>query len=85
MLTAVRMVKKAGPYKAGDLVRFDPVSAASLIDRGVAEAVEVEVFDPSAHGVKAVNDYLRSASPAERHRVLAAERAGKARSGVLRS
>jgi hypothetical protein len=83
MLVALRLLKKAGPHKAGDVARFDPASAASLIDRGVAEAVEVDQFDPSQHGVKAVNDYLRDASPAERHRVLAAERAGKARTTVL--
>lgn len=85
MLVPVRLLKKAGPHKAGALVRFDPVSAASLIDRGVAEAVEVEEFDPSQHDVKAVNNYLRAASPSERHRVLAAERAGKARTTVLRA
>jgi hypothetical protein len=84
MLVPVRMLKKAGPHKAGDVVRFDPASAASVIARGVAEAVEVEEFDPSEHGVAAVNDYLRGASPSERHRVLAAERAGKARRTVLR-
>ena len=48
---------------------------------------EVEVprriFDPSAHSVADVNAYLEKAEDDERERVLAAERSGKARVGVL--
>jgi len=40
-------------------------------------------FDPSAHTVVEVNDYLATADPAEVVRVLEAERAGKARKGIL--
>lgn len=45
--------------------------------------VVVSVFDPAAHTVTEVNDYLNNADPAEQARVLEAERAGKARKGIL--
>jgi hypothetical protein len=82
---AVRFLEKSGVFRKGNTYRVDPASAASLVERGVAVLVDEDAdkFDPSAHDVKAVNDYLRDASPAERHRVLAAERAGKARTTVL--
>ena len=43
-------------------------------------------FDPSAHTVAVVNKYLANLEPGseERTRVLRAERAGKARAGVLK-
>ena len=41
------------------------------------------VFDPSAHSVADVNAYLEKAEDDERERVIAAERSGKARVGVL--
>lgn len=42
-----------------------------------------EQFDPSAHNLDDVRAYLDDASPEEVERVLAAERAGKARVGIL--
>lgn len=45
--------------------------------------VVVSVFDPSAHTVSEVNAYLETVDEAERARVLEAERAGKARKGIL--
>ena len=44
---------------------------------------ERELFDPSAHTVDEVNTYLATADPVEVERVLEAERAGKARIGIL--
>lgn len=40
-------------------------------------------FDPSVHGVREVREYLLTATPEETERVLDAERAGKARRGLL--
>lgn len=84
-MIAVRFLQKSGVFRKGNTYRVDPGSAASLVERGVAALVDEDEgkFDPSSHGAKAVNDYLRDASPSERHRVLAAERAGKARTTVL--
>ena len=84
----VRLTQKVGRYKKGAVVTSDDGSASQLVEskRGelvVDDAPEGEPFDPSAHNVDAVNEYLSSASEAERHRVLAAERAGKARTTVL--
>lgn len=42
-----------------------------------------KVFDPSAKTVAEVNAYLAKADPDERARVLAAERDGQARKGIL--
>ena len=44
---------------------------------------EVAAYDPSAHNVTEVIEYLDSATDEERERVLAAEQAGEARKGVL--
>jgi hypothetical protein len=41
-----------------------------------------DAFDPSAHTVSQVQDYLDGADPTERERVLAAERAGKDRATI---
>lgn len=43
----------------------------------------VEVFDPSGHTVEEVNTYLAGVDDTERERVLAAERDGQARKGVV--
>ncbi|AWK90353.1 hypothetical protein [Azospirillum thermophilum] len=45
-MTAVRFTKPAPPYLTGDVAKFDPARARSLIDRQVAEALEAE--DPTA-------------------------------------
>lgn len=42
-----------------------------------------QLYDPSAHTVDEVNAYLATADDAEVVRVLEAERAGKARKGIL--
>lgn len=47
------------------------------------ETVVAEMFDPADHTVAEVNAYLDTAEPAEQVRVLEAERAGKARKGIL--
>ena len=44
---------------------------------------EVAAYDPAAHNVTEVIEYLDSATDEERARVLAAEQAGEARKGVL--
>lgn len=41
------------------------------------------VFDPADHTVAEVNDYLEDADDDERARVIAAERDGQARKGIL--
>ena len=53
-----------------------------LIDMGFTDE-EVAAFDPSAHNVTEILEYLDSATDEERERVLAAEEAGDARKGVL--
>lgn len=81
------MLEKVGLHRKDSEPLFDELSAAQLIESGRAEAVdgasEVVGFDPSEHDVDGVNEHLAGASPAEQHRVLALERAGKARKGVL--
>lgn len=42
-----------------------------------------ELFDPTAHTVAQVNDYLADAEPSEQDRVMAAEAAGEARKGIM--
>lgn len=59
-----------------------------LLGQGYTEktppaAVQGGVFDPSEHTVADVTAHLSDADDAERERVLAIERDGKARSGVL--
>jgi hypothetical protein len=48
------------------------------------DTTEPQPFDPSAENFQPVLDYLAAADPAERDRVLAAERAGRARVSILR-
>lgn len=50
------------------------------LDGGVVETPE---FNPADHTVPDVNDYLETADEAERDRVLAAERTGQGRVGIL--
>jgi hypothetical protein len=45
--------------------------------------VDEELYDPGAHTVDEVNDYLGTVHDAEIDRVLEAEQAGKARVGIL--
>lgn len=64
----------AGGYQ---IVDAEPVPAEGT-------AVESsQLYDPSNYTVDEVNAYLSEASPEERERVLAAEREGKARKGIL--
>lgn len=46
-------------------------------------ADEAEAFDPADHNVADVQTYLANATPAEQDRVIAAERAGKARVSLV--
>lgn len=41
-MTAVRFTKPAPPYLTGDVAKFDPARARSLIDRQVAAPLEAE-------------------------------------------
>lgn len=50
---------------------------------GSAVTVQAEAFDPAGHTVDEVLAHLGEADDAERERVLAAEKDGKARKGVL--
>ena len=56
-----------------------PVEAVTGANTGAPEA---PAFDPGAHTVNAVREYLDE-HPAERNAVLAAEAAGKARKSIL--
>lgn len=47
------------------------------------QAGTTAAYDPADHTVDEVNDYLASASDAERDRVLEAERGGEQRKGIL--
>lgn len=51
-------------------------------DDSEGDEEEPDLWDPSEHGVDAVNDYLAVADDDERERVLKAERAGKNRKTV---
>lgn len=53
----------------------------SIVDEEVVPASTG--FDPSAHTVDEVNDYVAHSDEAEQQRVMEAERAGKARKGIL--
>lgn len=54
-----------------------------IVDPSPAEAQQATSFDPSAHSVSEVNDYLASATDGERQNVLVLERDGKNRSTIL--
>ena len=57
-----------------------------LEEESVPSGEQVEssqLYDPSAHTVAEVNDYLDHSDPAEQVRVLEAERNGKSRKGIL--
>jgi hypothetical protein len=58
--------------------------AGSALTSAAAVPPPAGPFDPSAHNADAVLAHLAAADPAESARVLEAERAGKARAGVLR-
>lgn len=81
----VRLTEKVGARRKGQIVSYDDASAARLVEAGRAEYVSVEsaVFDPAGYTVEEVTEYLATADAAEVHRVLAAERAGKARKSIL--
>lgn len=59
----------------------DPQNKGDDYDPTKGDDPEPE-FDPGRHTVGEVNARLRSADPGERDRILAAERAGKNRSGI---
>lgn len=62
-----------------DAYRDGPVSDTEVLE----PPADAEAYDPSAHNAVEVNEYLAHADEQERERVLAAERAGKARKGVV--
>ncbi|MEE6295199.1 hypothetical protein [Georgenia wangjunii] len=62
-----------------------PIESSAPRDRVnlLAQGYRVEELNPSQHNVEEVVAHLEAADPAERARVLAAERSGKARRTVL--
>lgn len=68
--------------KGWEPVDLDTPTTDQLRDQGLIGGPE---FDPAEHNVDDVVAHLASAGPGERDRVLAAERTGKARAGVLNS
>lgn len=56
---------------------------AGDVEQGSEDPSEEGSFDPDEHNVDQVNEYLVTASPEEAERVLALEREGKSRSGIL--
>lgn len=86
--------KYSGPASYGDLVlefRDGVAEAPGELNEGHRRyfrrrgftVEEVAAYDPAAHTVTEVIEYLDSATDEERARVLAAEEAGEARKGVL--
>lgn len=76
----------AGSDKVGDGDEATAPAAADesgTTDTTDAGAEQGEEFDPSAHNAEDVHAYLADASDEEKSRVLDAERAGKARKGIL--
>jgi len=63
------------------LIQVAQSNADSVEDEGKGTS---ELFDPSEHDARTVKDYLLTASDEEAQRVLEAERAGKARVGILK-
>lgn len=80
----VRAFNPGDPVPAEHVASFD--IAGSVAKRGTADAdLATRVFDPSDHNVTDVNAYLvdPATSQAERERVVAAERAGRARVTIV--
>lgn len=77
-------------FRDGVFVTDDPAIADRVLHVGAPYGVTAlkddsgSPFDPSAASAKAVNAYLTAASPAERARVVGAERAGKNRPTALK-
>lgn len=67
----------------GSHVTRQPNHSLALAMAGDYVILPPEQFDPADHTVAEVNAYLDTAEPAEQVRVLEAERAGKARKGIL--
>jgi len=67
------------PDLTGDPEQADETSDPALANQ---EQEGGEQFDPADHTVSEVNEYLSTADDREARRVVAAERAGRNRSGV---
>lgn len=78
-------VGNARAANPGDLIDGDTVKNNGWED-GVArlgtKAAEEAVYDPSEHTVDEVNAHLAEVDDAERDRILAAEAAGRNRTGI---
>lgn len=74
-VTAARALPK--PYTE------EEAEEAARLGLGESLADEPELFDPAAHNVDEVLDYLATADAVERERVLDAEADGKARTTIL--
>ena len=73
-------------YRDNGWTEVDPSTPTRVEEERAAEArafLGEVLYDPSAHTVVEVQEYLETASDEERERVLAAERDGKARSTLL--
>jgi hypothetical protein len=66
-----------------DAVEAPPAAVGDAVPGESPAQEEAGEYDPSQHSVDEVQDYLASADDAERDRVLAAERDGKARKTIL--
>lgn len=72
------------PYTSTDATEITRLSSSRghVLDKKDAKAqAEAGSFDPSAHGVKEVVDFLTK-NPGEHDRVVAAERSGRNRSSI---
>lgn len=71
----------------GGVGRFGMLTADETAPDGFVTADEVaaDLWDPADYNVDDVNDYLADADEDEYERVMSAERAGKARVGIIGS
>jgi hypothetical protein len=91
----VEEYQESGWVLAGDAASAEPavrtdlgfqVSAAGELTEPITDPAQLDPngpFDPTAHNVDEVLQYLDGKSDAERDRVLEAERVGKARGSIL--
>lgn len=73
-------------YRVGDRITPEAVDAngwGDYVATGAPADLVPGLYDPASHTVAEVHEYLTGADAGERDRVLAAERTGKARAGVL--
>lgn len=79
----IAQAPEADPEATGEDSLEPDYSGVQGTEPGAGQEEADGKFDPSEHGVDDVRDYLDGCDEAERDRVLAAEREGKARKGIL--